>query len=769
MSFLHSGLIWLLPLAGIPILLHMLMLHRLRTVELSTFRFLMDSYVVQRRRLRFLEWLLAALRALFVAGLVLAFARPEAAPLVPSWLGAGTDAGAEITLLIDASASMEAASGGTTALERAKEAARSLAKKVGDDSRIVLIRMTNRAEVVIERPARERDAIAEAIDGIKPGPGRGNVYAALADRLEGESGRPKSARFYLFTDAQANGWRELREQEGFPGAPSEARLSVVDVGAPGDRRANVAVRGDAPAQHQALVGLPTPLHARVVNLDPERPAEVALGVHLGEKQVDRQSRTLAPGETWTPTFLHRPESAGLLLGRFEVAVEGGDRFKGDDAFLFSLSATERLRVLLVNEQQGVRDPIKDPGVYLRAALATPTPGVAEQGETAELRKAIDPSEILPHALNPSRLAGTSAVILANCRAFNDQHARILRQFVWNGGGLLILPGDVTDLELWNRRFFRDPEGQGIQVVDLALGAAEGDPEKIETAERLGDFDRAHPIFAPFAGGDLRPFRTVRFSRRFPLRAAAGGNTSARVLASFGNGAPALIESRWGEGTILVAAFPAHASWTNFPLKPEFVPWLLRTVAYLARRPGIDLPPSVPPGEPAMVTVSSRWDKVTGTVTDPEGKGEPLTFHPDGPGKGARYDRTPSAGLYRVDVKGSGADSGVPMAASAAFAVNVDPSESDPARVTPGEIEGMVRPIAADWVDPKDASISGESPQRRELWRWLILLGFAILGTEFLLATSSGRPGTGVAERIRDANPNRWIGRMTGAEETPSSS
>ena len=69
MSFLHFGLLpYFLPLAAIPILLHLLTLHRLKTVELSTFRFLFDSYVQQRRRMKFLEALIAFLRTAFGAG-----------------------------------------------------------------------------------------------------------------------------------------------------------------------------------------------------------------------------------------------------------------------------------------------------------------------------------------------------------------------------------------------------------------------------------------------------------------------------------------------------------------------------------------------------------------------------------------------------------------------------------------------------------------------------------------------------------------------------
>ena len=76
MVFVNWGLLWLLPLAAIPILLHLLTLYRLRTVELSTYRFLFDSYVQQRRRMQFLEALLAILRTLFLLLLVLVVARP---------------------------------------------------------------------------------------------------------------------------------------------------------------------------------------------------------------------------------------------------------------------------------------------------------------------------------------------------------------------------------------------------------------------------------------------------------------------------------------------------------------------------------------------------------------------------------------------------------------------------------------------------------------------------------------------------------------------
>src|SRR6516165_833380 len=110
MTFLHWNLLlWTLPLAAIPILLHLLTLHRLKTVELSTYRFLFDSYVQQRRRMQFLEALLAMLRTAFLLLLLGVICRP----VVRHWGSLfHSGSGREVILLVDCSASMKAQTAG---------------------------------------------------------------------------------------------------------------------------------------------------------------------------------------------------------------------------------------------------------------------------------------------------------------------------------------------------------------------------------------------------------------------------------------------------------------------------------------------------------------------------------------------------------------------------------------------------------------------------------------------------------------------------------
>ena len=102
-NFINPTLLWFLPLIAVPVILHLITLHRLRTVELSTFRFLMDSYVQQRRRLKLIEYLLLLLRTAFVLLIILVMARPQLQRF--GWLfGAGT--GRAVAIIVDASPTM---------------------------------------------------------------------------------------------------------------------------------------------------------------------------------------------------------------------------------------------------------------------------------------------------------------------------------------------------------------------------------------------------------------------------------------------------------------------------------------------------------------------------------------------------------------------------------------------------------------------------------------------------------------------------------------
>ena len=514
MSFLHSGLLWVLPLALIPIVLHLLTLHRIKTVNLSTFRFLFDSYVQQRRRMKFLEVLIAMLRTAFVLFLIFSIARP----VVQHWdslLGGG--GGRDIVLMIDGSASMAAATKGVTSMARARQAATKIVERLSKDDRVTIIRVGARPEEICSRFSGDAKALTAEIDQLKSGSSRGNLFAALTD-VFGEGARElNNPRVYLLTDLQASDWKELKDGVADNLVPPETEVVVVNIGS-NQTIPNRAVIGSKPEKSRVLVGLPIHLRPRVVNhtmltADNAAVAEkVEVVVLLNEKEIARKSLSLKPGETKETEIIYRPTEPGPLRGRFEIS---SDRFTHDDRFRFSMEVVPRIKILLVNGNPSAK-PLENEGLYLRTAMystaaqsdSTEDPETTGPASTPaiplpqqELLQALDVVDLPEANLNAETLRDTAAVILANCGALNAAQFALLSGFVADGGGLLIFPGDKVNPDTYNKQLFVGPTLPEEKLMSAELGAIVGDPDKAET------FSDLVPLTWPIRSSRCLPMRT----------------------------------------------------------------------------------------------------------------------------------------------------------------------------------------------------------------------------------------------------------------------
>jgi hypothetical protein len=772
--FLHPGLVWFLPLVAVPIILHLLMLHRLKTVELSTFHFLFDSYVQQRRRMRFLEALLAMLRALFLLFLVLVFCRP-----VVSHFGGlfHSGSGHDIVLLIDGSASMNAKTDGVAAIDRAKIVAQAVAGRLAPQDRLRIIRAGSRPDEVFSQFASDPEAIRAKIDGLKTGPGRANMFAALTYLFGPEAERRPNLLLYVLTDCQAGGWREVRGQGLERLIPAEAQVVVVNVGSK-EALHNLAVVGDAPRRQRALVGLPVFLQPRVVNYSKTEAADATVKVLIDEKEVTRQQVTLKPGETAAPKVVYYPSEPGVHRGQFEVTGKTADRFPDDDSYLFTLQVAPRLKVVLVNGNPAP-DQSQDEGLYLRSVLTASREPTREEKKTEEkiLRaaglgkdffRALDVQEIPERDLSAARLTDAAVVILANCGGLNAQQFGWLRDFVYAGGGLLIFPGDRVNADVYNNQFFTVANSQQPALTPVRLGPPEGDPDRADSFEHLAAVDFSHPVLSIFDAPDRHYFQTVHFSKWFPLLLPEKKADNLWPLALFARkGTPALIESRFGDGIVLLAAFPANTRWTNLPARGgnEFVPLVLRAVSYVQHRPDVEAPRVIAADGVAEIAVAGTWHPVEGKVTHPDGRVTPLTFERAGSRLRAAFEGTAAKGYYAVDVHSARSEQA--RGATAAFAVNLAPEESDFTTLGEEQLRELLPSVQLSVVDASAEAQQdfGAIGTQKEIWRWLIWILFPLILVEFLLATLGGQrkdteEAPTVAERIRALNPGSWVARMT---------
>jgi hypothetical protein len=160
--------------------------------------------------------------------------------------------------------------------------------------------------------------------------------------------------------------------------------------------------------------------------------------------------------------------------------------------------------------------------------------------------------------------------------------------------------------------------------------------------------------------------------------------TADVVARYSDGSPALVEERTGVGRVLVFASDVNDRWNDFPVQPAFVPFVHETLRYLA---------------------AARVHRSEYFVGDLPGQ--------DG--------LTPGI---------------VSLSATRRVAVNIDPRESDPRRMTADEFRaGVSRLNATAMREARTEAREQENNQR--LWQYALFLMVVSLAAEGMLGRRLG--------------------------------
>jgi hypothetical protein len=145
LSFANPAGLWFLPLAGLPLLIHLFRRRRAAVVPFPDIRLLQQVQNAVIRPSRIKEYLLLAVRTLIILLLVLSLARPSVNLNLPGWLSGASQT---CVIIVDNSASMAAVSRDTTMLERAKQSARQILKELGPNARAAVVSAASGSPVV---------------------------------------------------------------------------------------------------------------------------------------------------------------------------------------------------------------------------------------------------------------------------------------------------------------------------------------------------------------------------------------------------------------------------------------------------------------------------------------------------------------------------------------------------------------------------------------------------------------------------------------------
>jgi hypothetical protein len=695
-----------------PVIIHMMMRRRVRRMKWAAMRFLLPVVQKNERRLRVEDLILLLLRCLLLVLLALALARPAFRTAgMPVGGGART-----VVIALDNSIGMGLSDGGSSRFDNGRKAARQIIDNLPPGSSAAFLLFSDVARPVIAEPAADlnlvRKMIAEA-----PLTDRGsNIHPALDAALDILQRRNSDqGTIYLITGGQATGWKELASMRSDL-AKTGAQVTVVIPG-PGEQP-NLGLSDLALGSPLVADGVAARFSIEATNYGREDASNVTIGLSIdGQPPCDQAVIGLVPaGGSRRVSLFGKTVGAGYHTVTAQLPP---DHLTADDRRTIVVRSVEEVGVLLVAGDMGVT-PSEGDAFFLERALAPVAP---EDRDNYFIKTKVISAADLPSV----KLADFNAVALVNVPEVDQDIVTALDEFVREGGGLMIFPGDKTDAPAINLSL-----GQGLGMLPAAMGDPWGDATGQGTFKTLQPSGYTHPMVSIWqdpASGTLTSARFFKGLTLQPMPKQGSQAGQAETILNYSDGSPAIVERTWGRGRVIEFSSTANTAWNDLPAHPAFVPLMQRALGRLVTRRDEAL--NIPVGAPLELSARPEWLYKEMTVTPPgaaPGAGDKSTVALIDGAPLLRYEDTDHAGAYTLDIASE-------PPAKMLFAAQPDPAQSNLEPIPDEELESLGPGTeVVHWTPQTDLrqGLAG-SGDDQELWMVLAVLALGVAGCESFLA------------------------------------
>lgn len=791
---------------SIPIIIHLLNRRRFKIVDWAAMSFLLDADKKNRRRVRIENLLLLLLRCLAMLLIGLILARPFLDPQMLQ--GVLANPKVERIVVIDDSLSMQLQTGNETSLGRsASEIERLLQRFVGgntDDSLTVFVASRPDEPIFSNEPITgdTLDALGGRIKEIKPTDtiARFDQVLQTVDRYVHSEKQNVNRAVYVFSDFREHDWRRPGDEEN-PNAPNQLIRSIseltsdcllVDVGT--SHESNVTITSIVP-EETLIEGVANQFHVEVANQSNQELNNIRVRLRVGETlPLERTVESIGAGKSEVVSFDYvftTDESDDALAfdttTRFENNVTphfvqaevvgdvgGQDQLLADSTAFFAARVIRGIPVLIVDGDSS-SDPERSESHYLARALSPP--GEMFSGVMVDVKTDIE-FESIP-------ISNYRVIFLCNVREISDDRLKLLEEWVRNGGGLVLMPGDQVVAETFNEKFFA--KGQGLSPIKLV--DIRGDVD--EQTWSFFEVDEApHPVFRIFEGQDNPFLNSVKIFSWWGTdvvdvaaedantdngegeetaetvagddgAAAAvqdgedadkGSGEEADAAADIVRSAPmvmlrlndpentaAVVERGIGKGRVVAFAIPADRQWTDWPDNPSYVIAVQELTSYAAGNLVEDTVREV--GTAIQLPIDLAEYQRTAKLTDPAGDSFNLDAVPldeSAPPEEQvlweiEYGETNRQGFYDIELtRNDGSTQRV------VFATNVSPREGNLKRFRLDEAGRGFFGENARFVSGDDVIAETGNSNQSELWFFLLFVLGGVLMLEQLLGWWFGR-------------------------------
>ncbi len=407
MLFLNPFLLWGLLAAVIPIAIHLLNRRRHKTIPWAAMQFLLKATRESRGKKKLRHILILTCRALAVAALIFAAARPIVSGLI-GWGGGSIDT---VVLLLDRSASMESkpADGLDSRRQIVIQKVRDSMASLGVSRLVLIDSATSKPQEIPSPDSLTELAATAATDSAADFP---SLLSRAAEFLADTSGR---SEIWIASDLQTSNWlpddhRWAATRASLAALPQRPALRVLSISGPTAANSAIRLLGSRRSGDELLLDLEL-----FRSSDSRSSTTLPLTTHLNGARTS-ESLTL-PGQSLR--FQKRvplPQGSSTGFGHLSIPADGNLR---DNSVFFAYGPARPVQSLIVA-------PAGEAADYL--ALAAAPPGFGNQSA-----QRIDPAMAATHPT-----ADLAAIFWASDFPTGPAAESITR-FLNSGGQVLFLP------------------------------------------------------------------------------------------------------------------------------------------------------------------------------------------------------------------------------------------------------------------------------------------------------------------------------------------
>ena len=720
-------------LISVPIIIHILNRRRFKVVTWAAMEFLNRAMRKNRRRLEFEQWLLLATRCLLVFLLGLALARPMGCDS-NSLAGHLTGRTGLNVIVIDNSYSMAYQAdrpNAKTHLDQAKIIAQALINQMSPGGESVTL-ITTGSPVKASGPDKSLSKIGYDLNQAKDAVGLiPQTYAAtdlvgalrLALQVGREESREPNKNLIILSDATRSAWEPQANALKQLGPELARMFKVTHYNlSEGRNQTNDAVLDVSPVGGLVRVKFDSDFRADVRAYGPgvdstvqwtvdDQPLGTPIPVHLGPDVGEILTKDRRP------VF---PTGGPHVI---TVSVSGaGDHLPADNTRIHVEDIAADLRVLLVEGKRGA-GVAESSGSTLAAAL---TPAHDEKIKTLSsfLTEPISDLELGNRALQDY-----SAVVLTDVAQITPPEADRLKQFVEQGGTLLVFMGESVDRNNYNTVLYPRKLMPG-QLVKLISAGVNQQPFRLNFKPN----EVQNEYLESFRGVENSGLSLVAVRTYWQLDIPQNSSVTPilRYVSAAADAAadPVMTAHALGQGRVLWVSTSANGAWTDFPAHRAYTALMQELLAHSVKSGTFWMNLEV--GEPLSIPSSVRMTAAP-TLLDPDKKPLPLESKidetADRVGGAATYTSTPlkRPGLYSLSL----GETTIPIA------VNIPAAESDVRTINDQAIREALGRIDLT-LQGDQAPSDGQVAEAGRDWGWHLMLAvLVLLGLEAFMAMRFG--------------------------------